>query len=643
NECGECCTLTLEAVKNDIPRGSSEMGTARNGGDLCARGFFGYGAINHKDRLTRPAVKMNGQMLEVTWEWAFEKAASGLKAVIEEYGPSSVGGLISAQCTNEEIYLFQKLMRETIGTPHLDSSARNGYINAVKGLHAVFGTARLLRYEEIEQADCILVFDGGMTETNPITAIKVKEAVKKRKARLITVASVDSRRETYISHLPNMASQHLGIRFGTEGTAILGLTKVVLENMVDSSVPVSLLEKAKIAVENISFEKIEAVTGISEKAFRAAGSLYAGAKRGVLIVGRSVFGSTGGYENFLRISELAILAGQVGRSGTGILPLAKENNGFGAIEMGGVSEFLPGFQSFSSSKKGYTSLEMIDAAARGEIKALYLVGENPLRAFPQKKVAEALQNLELLICQDLFPTETTALADILLPGTSYAEKTGRFTNHEGEIQKVREAIEPVGNAKPDWQIFSILANKIKKGGRTPYRQLLEHQSADEIWKEVVMAMPKAWPKVSDEAISESVLAYSEEVKIEYSVPGAEVKKEGFGLQIGQSLFHSGRMSTYAAGLTELLEKEVLSIHPDDAETLEIEEGEIVSISGGNGAEPIQIPVRFSKKLGRGILFVPEHFNLSIKKLLPLTLDPVTQSPYGDRGNVVLTKIPVAVQ
>ncbi len=635
NYCGDGCLLTLETVNDEVKRVSSEMGSGRNEGDLCARGFFGYGTINHADRLTRPTIRLQDRALQTTWEGATDKIVAGLQRIKAEHGPQAIGGVISAHCTNEEVYLFQKLMRRVIGTPHVDSSARYGYINAVAGLNEVFGTTRLARYEEIASADVLLVFAGEMTESNPITALKVKEAVKKRGAALIAVDSFNRQSDMYRSHLPRLASHHLQIKPGSEGAAILGLTKALVEGTGPLSGPTPLIEKVKQGVASISFAGIAAATGLSESVYRTAAALYAGAKRGVLIFGRAVTQAENGYRNVVSLADLAVLAGQVGKPGAGILALAKENNGLGAVEMGGVAEYLPGL--VPAPVGGLTLTEMIDAAARGEIKALYLVGENPLRSLPQKKVEEALRKLDLLICQDLFLNETTALAHIVLPAASYAEKEGRFTSHEGEIQKVRSAMELLGNAKPDWMIFSLIGQKL--GGE---KETFEYKNADAIWREIALSLPAGWPSsfASADRIASKIVAYAEGMVKGYAIDKPGSANGHFDLRVGQILFHAGKMSTYAGGLIGLFPKEVVLIHPDDAERLGLAEGEMVDLSG-HGAS-IQAPVKFSKKMAVGTLFFPEHFGTAIKKLLPLSIDPKTRVPYGERGEVTLSKVSVPV-
>lgn len=635
NYCGDGCLMTFETVKDDVKRVSSELGTGRNEGDLCARGFFGYGTINHEARLTRPTVRLQDRPLQTTWEGATDKVVAGLKHIKAQYGPQAIGGIISPHCTNEEIYLFQKLMRKVIGTSNVDSGARYGHINAVAGLNDVFGTTRLARYEDIVEADVILAFAGELTESNPITGLKVKEAIKKRGAKLIAVDAFNRMSDAYRSHLPRLAAQHLQIKMGSEGTAILGLTKALVEGATPLSAPAPFVEKVKQSAASTSFAQIEAATGVSESVYKAAAALYAGAKRGVLIFGRAITRSENGYQNVVALAELAILAGQVNKPGAGILALAKENNAQGAVEMGGATEYLPGL---TPTVGGLTLSEMIDAAARGEIKALYLIGENPLRSLPQKKAEEALRKLDLLICQELFPNETTALAHILLPAASYAEKEGRFTNHEGEIQKVRKAIEPLGNAKPDWEIFSLLGKKF--GGTESFN----YKDADAIWKEIVMMLPAGWPASSPEGVAANIAAHVQKGAIRRAAaPQITAANGHFDLQIGQILFHSGKMSTYAAGLLGLFPKEAVLMHPDDGERLGLEDGEVVELSADGGGAAVQAPVKLSKKVAIGTLLFPEHFGMEIKRLLPASTDPKTRAPYTERGRVTLSKVSVSVK
>ncbi len=638
NYCGDGCELTLESINNTVVRTSSKLGTGRNTGDLCVRGFFGYGAIGHKDRLTRPMIRRGNHRLQITWKGAVESAVAALKKIVETHGPGSVGGVISAHCTNEEIYLFQKLLRQGIGTPHVDSSTRYGYVNAITGLHKVFGTTRLARYEDVVGADVLLVFAGEMTETNPIAALKVKEAVRKHNATLIAVDAYTKQSDPFRSHLPRLAKYHLQILQGAESLAIVGLTKALLENPVLSEGDFSplFLEQVTKSVALFSFEEIHAATGISQEAFSQAAAAYAGATRGVLIFGRAITGSEEGYINVVRLAHLAILAKQVGRPGTGILALASENNAYGAIAMGGLPEYLPGFSPANGA--GYTLPGMLDACERGEIKALYLVGENPLRSLPQKNVQAALSKLDLLICQDLFLSETAAIAHVVFPAVSFAEKEGRFTNQEGEVQRVRKAVEPVGNAKTDLEIFSMMGAAIASSSAAGVPAVsFDYANSEAVWREIMATVPDGFHTDSAEAVSQHVAVYAQQA-IELAPPVVISKRRNpdeFDLQVGQALFHSGRMSTYASGLTTLLSSAIVLMHPSDSDRMGVEEGEQVTLRAGSGT--VCLPVKTSLKVQPGTLFVPEHFSLDVKRLLPLAFDPTTGVPYSTRGRVTVSK------
>ena len=633
NYCADGCQMTIETIDNQVIRTSSKLGQGRNMGDLCARGFFGYGFIHHPDRLTRPTLRLPGRSpLSVTWESALNRAASTLSEIKEKYGAGAIGGIISAHATNEELYLFQKLMREVIGTPHIDSTVRYGDINAARGLQSVFGTMRLASYEEVSDADVLLVFASEMTETHPIVALRVKEAVNKRGATLITLGTCSTETDFYRSHLPKRAALHLQVTPEGCGMAIQGLLKA-LAGIASVS---SYVDKMRQATETISWETIETATGVSEALYKQAAMLCASAKRGLLIFGREVTHAPDGYLNVMRLADLSLLAGEAAAgqaetfSSFGLLTLLDANNAYGAMEMGAVAEYLPGW--IPAPTPGDTLIQMLEAARSGTLKALYIVGENPLRALPQAGLREAMGALELLICQDMFPSDLTAMAHIVFPAASYAEKSGRFTNQEGEIQPVRAAIEPVGLSKSDGTIFTMLAKRL--GASWTYA------NPNGIWKEAVMALPATtWPSPSKEVMRSRVRAYQAAPFSASCDTASKIPSDPTGgrffLQVGQLLFHAGRTSTYAAGLNLLDSTDAIWMHPDDAAHLQVAQDNIVEISGQG--QSVCLPVRLSRKRARGTLFYPEHFSGACKILLPLTQDPITHVPYGDRGWVRVIK------
>ncbi len=633
--CGDGCLMTMETIDDKVIRTSSKLGVGRNEGDLCAKGFFGYGFINHQERLTRPIIIQNGKMQQVTWEWAIKKAASDFMAIKEKYGPEAIGGIIGAHSTNEETYLFYKLMRDIIGTPHVDSAARYGDVNAHQALNAAFSTTCLMRYEDIVGADLILSFAGDMTETNPICAIKVKEAVRKNKAKLIAIDAFNTQRDTYKSHLPHIASLHLQIKMGTEGVVILGLIKILASQATPSPVlSADYIQRMKQATESISFEMIEAISGISKATLGEVAKRYAGASKAVLIVGSAITRNSNGYQNMLNIADLALLAGQVAKEGAGILALTDCPNGGGDPSGGSERPAPVGRENAGVVTRGKTLVEIIDAVERGEIKALYIVGDNPVRSLPQKRVEAAFKKLDLLICQELFMTETAAAADIVLPAASFAEKEGHYTSQEGEAQKVRKAIDPIGTSKPDWAVFSLIAEKMN----APFG----FKSVNDIWKERVLSLPPA--PTLEEMVShiDAFCAAPRQFILPFAASSNGIK-DLFHLQVGKTLSHAGKMSTYADGLNLITPNQSILIHPDDAERLGIVAGETIEISFPNGdTGSIQMPIALSNRLALGTLFVPEHCSMEIKRGLPFETDPVTHVPYGNYGQVRLSKVAVAV-
>ena len=632
--CGDGCQITLETIDDKVVRASSKMGVGRNEGDLCAKGFFGYGFINHKERLIRPMVLQKGRLQPVTWEWALKDATKQLQAIKEQYGPEAIGGIIGGHCTNESIHLFQRLMRDVVGTPHVHTGAQDGFINASQALISVFGTTRLLRYEDIVNADVILSFAGDMTETNPICAIKVKEAVRKGKAKLIAIDSFTSQGDTYKSHLPHIAHRHLQINPGTEGWVIIGLIKIIAERAVPNRlIPAGYIAWMKQSTASISFETIEEISGISRAGIEEIACLYAEANASVLIVGRAIIKAKEGFGNMMNIADLALLAGQVAKEGAGILALSDTcNDAYAEDERPGRVAAGENSDGLSAEDQG----SVVDAVGRGKIRALYVVGANPFRAFPQKKMQEAFANLELLICQDLFLTETAAHATIVLPAASFAEQEGHYTSQEGEIQKVRKAIDPIGNARPDWAIFESISEKMGK----PFG----YKNAGEIWKGAAAEIPVEWLTPSLEGITSQIAAYCDQPRT-FVKPTRPPVKDGasFHLRMGPTLFQSGKLSGYSDGLNVISPKYAVFIHPDDAERIGVAEGEVVEMSpdpADLAHTAIQIPIAFSKRVAPGTLFLPEHspLALDIKRGLPFEIDPVTHVTYSHDGVVKISKM-----
>ncbi|MEW6323919.1 MAG: NADH-quinone oxidoreductase subunit NuoG [Nitrospirota bacterium] len=669
--CADGCSLRLETkiTENEVVRVTSDWKKGRNMGDLCARGYFGYHFINSPDRLAAPLVREGQTQAEWPLIEAIERAAQQLTEIKRRYGPEAIGGVISARCTNEEAYLFQKLMRLAIGTPHVDSSSRDGHLNSVRALRPVAGHARMTApYEAIEAAQVVMVIGSDMTETNPITGLRVKTALRDHGATLITVGPY-LKEVGPISNLVNRATLPLTVRPGTEGLIARALVKAVVEEGLASPSIASAIggeapayvERIRAAAGRLEWNAVEEQSGASTADIKEAARRLASAERAVILFGQGITRQAGGYEAVGALADLAILTGLYAKEGSGLNPLCEENNEMGVAEMGAAPEYLPGLmdaqdpaarQRFRELWKeelpagaGWSLAEMLEQARQGRLKALYLVGEDPLGGLPALSgVREALQSLELLICQDLFLTETGKAAHIVLPASSFAEKEGTVTNHEGRVQKIRRAIEPVGESLPDWELFSQLA------GALGYP--LEYASAGEITEEIGRAVPGYGDQARSDhdAIRRYVATVGEEaLRARYQAPAAPTGRKGpaaaWQLIIGQSLYHSGKLSRRASELQKIEPAGRLQLNPQDADRLGVEEGDMVRMrrADGNGAAgDVLVPVARRPKIPPGSCRFPGHFaEAGVRHLADWSVDPVTHVPYFRSGRVLIERAPAA--
>jgi NADH-quinone oxidoreductase chain G len=653
--CGDGCSLTLQTRGRQIIEAMSAYGEGRNNGDLCARGYFGYQFVNHPDRLTTPLVRQpDGRLQPVTWEEVLPLLAERLTQAKLAGGADAIAGLIGARCTNEDLYVFQKFMRLAIGSPHLDSSARYGFVNAVSALRRVQGTNRwVVTYEDILKADVLLLIGTQITFANPIVGFKVKEAVKRHAAKLLTIETGVASVET-ISNIVNLASVHVPVAFGRHGEAIRGLIKALFdENVIDpgceSKAP-DFVSKTRAAATAEAYP-----SGIDRESLALIAKSLAGARRGVIVIGQDLLQTPGGYEATMNLLDLLLLSGKLTQPGWGLAPLAEENNEQGAIEMGATAEYLPSPASWDDEttrgrlaaawneaippERGMRLLEMIEAARTGKLKAMIIVGENPVESLPAKaKAAEALRNLDFLVVQELFLTETARLADVVLPACSYAEKNGTFTNSEGFVQKVRRALDPIGDSRPDWEILSAVS--VLMG------YPLEYEDAAEILKEIRAVIPQyavlgtqPEPAHVDSQVMERYLAggFAEDLPGRYRASESP-RAASWPLMVGPVLFHSGKLSTRAKGLMEIQREGRLFINPADAQRLGVGNGDRVKLTSPAGEA--EVPVSLLGRLPQGMLYFPESFRSPLAHLLGLTVDRRTGVPYGKLQHVTVQKIPM---
>ncbi len=657
--CGDGCQITFQTKNNALIEINSTQGTGRNNGDLCARGYFGYHVSEHPDRITTPLIREGEEWREATWEEALELVAGRLADIKGTSGPEAIGGLISGRCTNEDIYVFQKFMRGIVGTNQIDSSVRYGHLNAVHALQRVQGTHRwATTFEDLVQADVLLLVGTNVTETNPISGLKVKEAVKRHGAKLLTIESLEPAVGT-ISNIVNLSSQHFGIKPDGYGPAIIGFLKALIDQQgVDSELTSrspKYVQDLSDTIQAIPWTIIEERTGMAASGFQDAVKVLVEGKRVVILVGPGVLRNSGGFGMTVNLLDLLLLSGKLIQPGCGLAPLAEENNDQGAYEMGGIGAVLPGGHSLGNAEvrqtfsqawgksisdvRGASLPQMLEDAHQGAMKALFIVGENPLGSLPpSSNVHQAFERLDFVVCQELIMTETARKAHVIFPACSYAEKDGTFTNTEGHIQSVRKAMDPVGESRPDWEIFSALS--VMMGDP------MEYLDVKEIGKEIRNLLPGTRAlgpsplpaKPESLAMTNYVSSdYQRDLAERYRVPSPMASESGqLILAMSQSLFHSGKYSLQAKGLMQVESEGRLSLHPTEAQKRGLMDGDRVKVRNALG-EAITT-VRLRERIPQGMVVFPEHFDQDIRRLLPYGVDSETQVPYTKYTAVYVEKV-----
>jgi len=657
--CGDGCQITVQTKDQELIEVNSAHGAGRNNGDLCARGFFGFHAASHPERLTHPLIRRNGALTEATWEEALEFVAEQAGKIKAAHGGHSFGGLISGRCTNEELYLFQKFMRLTIGTNSIDSSARYGHLNGLQAMRRVQGTHRwTISFEDIVAADVLLLVGTNITEANPITGLKVKEAVKKRGATLVTIESLEPAIDT-ISNIANLSLHHFCVPATHMQNAVLGLLKAVVEqNLVHPDLmqrQPAFVRAVTSALQQISWQDLQAATGADAASYTDAAKAIAGGRRVVILAGQVLLRGERGYSGSLNLLDLLLFTGKLDQPGCGFAPLAEENNDQGAVEMGAVAEFLPGPCDIASRADrdrivrlwkeepppngGASLVEMLDRAGAGILKAMFIVGENPVGSLPaQVRAEESLRKLDLLVCQELFLTETAALAHVVLPVASSMEKSGTFTNTEGHVQAVRPSIEPIGESRPDWEVFVALS--ILMG--LP----LEYAESKEILKEMRSVIPgygslgpaPVLPRIDRTAVDRYLAdGYQNDLSARYRLDAPKSRPDGtVCLELVQSLFHSGKLSTRSKGLLQVERSGVLRINPLDAARFALVDGNRVRLSNARGEMTTEVKVL--ERVPQGSAWFPDHFSQAATHLFDCVIDPITRVPSIRTTSVSMMKV-----
>lgn len=653
--CGTGCSLYLK-IRDGKVVGVLPDKNGVDQGKLCIKGWSSHEFIHHPERLTKPLIKgKNGRFEETTWDQALTYVAKKLMSIKEEYGSDSIGVFSSAKATNEENYLLQKFARAVIGTNNIDHCARLCHASTIVGLVSTFGSGAMTNLiEEIEDANVIFVIGSNTTEQHPLIARRILRAVRGGVCELI----VADPREI---DLTGFSTIHMSQKPGTDVALLNGMMNVIInENLHDKGFireRTENFEALKEVVEKYTPEYVEKITSIPASRIREAARLYAKASRASLIYSMGITQHTTGVDNVISTANLAMLTGNVGKRGTGVNPLRGQNNVQGACDLGALPDFYPGYQRVDDeaarrkfeeawrtslpSNVGLTSVEIINECGKS-IKALYIMGENPMLSHPDiNHVREALDRLDFLAISELFLSETAQLADVVLPAASYAEKDGTFTNTERRVQRIRKAIEPVGESRPDWRIIIQLASKMGYP--------MNYNSPKEIMGEITALTPiyggmryerlegygLQWPCPNRDHPGTKFLhkdkfsrGRGRFIPVEY-IPPAEEPDERYPLILttGRVLFHwhTGTMTRKSRTLTDQINEGYLEINPVDAEELDVADGEKVIVESRRGR--ITIKTQVTERVPKGVVFIPFHFAESAANILTNpALDPKAKIP-----------------
>lgn len=637
--CGTGCGLNFVVKDDKIVGVEPYKRHPVNEGKVCPKGNFGYEFINREDRLTTPLIKENGEFREASWDEALDLVANKLKEVSDE-DPNKVGFYACARSPNENIYITQKLARVACGTQNVDHCARICHGPTVAGLATTFGSGAMTNgFDSIKEADYIFCIGSNNMEAHPLFGRKLIQA-QKNGAKLVVL-------DPRYTPTARIADEYVQFKTGTDVALMNAMIKVIIDNDLQDDEFIKNRTKGfdelKETVQKYDLETVSEITHISPETIEELAIEYAKADKAAIVYSLGITEHSHGADNVMSTANLAMLTGNIGRQGTGVNPLRGQNNVQGACDMGALPSDYVGYRKVADqettdwfneyygtnlpAKPGLTLVEMMNAAHSGDLKVLYIHGEDPVLSDADiKHTKEALANLDMLIVQELFMTDTAQCADVVLPAAGWGEQEGTFTNGERRVQCLHKAQEPPEGAMLDWKIMEEIA--VRMG--VP-REKFHYESAEEIFEEIRecapifagmnrerLDTPEAlhWPcpSVDDPCqplMHKDKFAHPDGLGIfqalEHRGP-VEVPDEEYPLLLTTTrvLFH------YHAAMTrrcKTLDNEVktgfIEINTEDAKELGIINNEIVKASSRRGE--IEIPARVTDDIKKGIVNIPMHF------------------------------------
>jgi NADH-quinone oxidoreductase chain G len=576
--CGCGCTLSLGMKEGKILRSKGVEDRGVNQGNLCGRGRFGFDYIYSEDRLRSPVINKGGELVAVSWDEALNYISDRLKNIINAHGPSSVGAIGSPRCTNEENYIFQKFMRETIGSENIDSSASFGYGLAERAWDMAFGlSGHRIDLQSPIGKDVILVIDSDLSITHPVFGLNILQA--KREGSKLIVA--DGRETKLTRH----STQRAKLKQGTGVALLNGIMKVMMDrDLIDKQniAHIKGVSELKESLKKYTPEKVSEITGITDEELVAVTETLVNAKSRMLTLSISVSENTKGLDTILAATNLIHLLGE---SPEALQIPAEYSNTFGLYQMGIRPDAGPFYQKFW--RPGKNVHEMLYEPY--SLKALYIMGADPVVTFPNSpEIINSLKSLYLLVVQDIALTETAKFAHVILPASSWAEKDGTYTNAEGVKQVLSQVIDPTGQSLPDWQILKNLAQAMGKE--------INIQDRKDIVQEI--------NSVLDEP--RDVLPMTRTFNPVHYAPGEKPDEDyPLNMVVRDVLQHTGSMSTRSKSLNLVSSEALLEINRKDAERFGISDNHHVKVTSRRGM--VYLKAAVSDNVPDGIVYVPAHF------------------------------------
>lgn len=637
--CGVGCGIILEHDSKKITSLQGNKQSKVNHGMLCIKGLSAHQFVNHKDRLKNPLIRKEGRLVKASWEEALVLISKKLTQIKEEHGPQSIGVFTSAKCTNEENFLAHRLASEVLNTNNIDQCARLCHSATAISLKGLLGNGSCTAsFDDLEETEAIMLVGCNPLEQHPMIMPHITKAMSKG-AKLIVIDP----RKTLTAQKADLFIQ---LKPGRDDGFLYGVSKYILENnLYDKKFTSKRTENFNSFKQELSVLDLKGIAeyaGVSQETLKQVAELIS-SKKTMFLHGMGLTQSHDGVQNVNALVALSLLTGNIGKKGAGLLPLRGQNNVQGASDIG--SMFFPG-----KIAKGLTSVEMIEAILTKEIKAMYIIGENPGLSHPNlKDTRKALKKIPFLVVQDIFPTETTKYAHVVLPGVSYAEKSGTYTNAERRVQLINKAISPVGKALPDWKIICLIAKNL--GGKG-----FNYASPKQIFEALTKKI-KGYQGITHEKLKNEGLFWPKGKRVLYEkgfdtksgkalFPSIEVSppmdclSESCPLELitGRKLAHfqTGTLSKRCPTLVKALPKPFAEINPLDAEKRGIKDGDRIEVYSERGK--VKLSSKITDDIPEGIVFIPFHFKeAAVNLLTPLLLDPVSKTPEYKASKVNIRK------